>query len=75
KIDEVERQSSNEKLLRTTLFNIQSDLETNYGQHTNINNFHYEKRLKNLRDELANVRKFRNNQEKYNKTFEYLHLI
>ncbi|CAF1561163.1 unnamed protein product [Rotaria magnacalcarata] len=78
KIDELERQCTNEKILRTTLSKIQSELETNCAQTQKLT-VDYEKQLKTIRDELSNYRrKFRNNEEKYNqivnKIFEYLRL-
>lgn len=54
KIDELERQCSNEKLLRATLSKIQSELETNCAEKQKLT-IDYEKQLKTIRDELANV--------------------
>ena len=78
KIDELQRQCSNEKLLRSTLSKLQSELETNSADTQKLT-IDYEKQLKHLREELANYRrKFRNNEDKYSiittKTFELLRL-
>lgn len=78
KIDELQRQCSNEKLLRSTLAKIQSELETNSAETQKLT-IEYEKQLKHSREELANYRrKFRNNEDKYstivNKIFELLRL-
>lgn len=54
KIDELDKQCSNEKILRTTLSKIQSELETNCAQTQKLT-IDYEKQIKNIRDELSNV--------------------
>ena len=54
KIDELERQCSNEKLLRSTLSKLQADIETKCAETQKII-IEYEKQLKHFRDELANV--------------------
>ncbi|CAF1680539.1 unnamed protein product, partial [Adineta ricciae] len=78
KIDEFQKQSSNEKLLRTTLAKVQSELEIKCAE-AQKSTVEYDKQLKSCREELANYRrKFRNNEDKYaqlvNKTFELLRL-
>ncbi len=57
KIDELQRQCSNEKLLRSTLAKLQSDIETKCADTQKLT-IDYEKQLKNLREELSNVIKF-----------------
>jgi hypothetical protein len=54
KIDELQRQCSNEKLLRSTLSKLQSELETKCADTQKLT-IDFEKQLKNNRDELANV--------------------
>ena len=54
KIDELERQCSNEKLLRSTLAKLQSEIETKCSETQKLI-IDYEKQLKHNRDELANV--------------------
>jgi hypothetical protein len=56
KIDELQRQCSNEKLLRSTLGKLQSELETKCSDTQKLT-IDYEKQLKNIREELSNVKK------------------
>ncbi len=57
KIDELQRQCSNEKLLRSTLAKLQSELETKCADTQKLT-IDYEKQLKNIREELSNVKHF-----------------
>jgi len=54
KIDELQRQCSNEKLLRSTLAKLQTDFESKCDQTQKLT-IDYEKQLKSIREELANV--------------------
>ncbi|CAF0857064.1 unnamed protein product [Didymodactylos carnosus] len=56
KIEQLQKQISNEKLLRTTLNHLQKDLEEKCLE-MNIAEQSYEKTIKSLRDELANCRR------------------
>lgn len=78
KIDDLERQSSNEKHLRSTISKLQSDIETKCAE-TQKWIVHYKKQLKSNGEEFNNFRrKFRTNEEKVSllvqKVFEFLRL-